>query len=66
MKNFLKIFIFIIGLVLLNSCAKPTVVNIVLPGDNELNCEQLESEVAESQKIKREIYVKEKLINFVV
>ena len=52
MKNFLKIFIFIIGLVLLNSCAKPTVVNIVVPGDEKLNCEQLENEVAETQKIK--------------
>jgi len=54
MKNFLKIFIFIIGLVLLNSCAKPTVVNIVVPGDEKLNCEQLENEVAETQKIKKD------------
>ena len=42
------------------SCAKPTVVNVVLPGDEELNCEQLEDAVAESQKIKREAeYAKE-------
>ena len=60
MKNFLKIFIFIIGLVLLNSCAKPTVVNIVVPGDEKLNCEQLENEVAETQKIKKDAeYAKE-------
>ena len=45
---------------MLNSCAKPTVVNVVIPGDEQLNCEQLENAVAESQKIKREAeYAKE-------
>jgi len=58
MIQFLKILI--IGLIFLNSCAKPTVVNIVLPGDKKLNCEQLENAVAESQKIKKEAeYAKE-------
>ena len=47
-------------MILLNACAKPTVVNIVLPGDDKLNCEQLENEVADSQKIKRDAeYAKE-------
>ena len=41
-------------MILLNACAKPTVVNIVLPEDDKLNCEQLENAVAESQKIKKE------------
>ena len=60
MKKFLGILVFGICIILLNSCAKPTVVNVVLPGDNELNCEQLEDAVAESQKIKREAeYAKE-------
>ena len=60
MKNFLGIVVFGISIILLNSCAKPTVVNVVLPGDDELNCEQLENAVAESQKIKREAeYAKE-------
>jgi len=59
-KKFLGVLVLSLSIVLLNSCAKPTVVNIVLPGDNKLNCEQLESEVAESQKIKREAeYAKE-------
>ena len=50
----------IISIILLYSCAKPTVVNVVLPGDEKLNCEQLENEVTESQKIKREAeYAKE-------
>ena len=54
MKNLLVIFIFSISIILLNSCAKPTVVNVVLPGDEKLNCEQLENEISESQKIKRD------------
>ena len=60
MKKLLGIVVLGISIILLNSCAKPTVVNVVLPGDNELNCEQLENAVAESQKIKREAeYAKE-------
>ena len=53
MKNFLKIFILIIGLVLLNSCAKPTVVNVVLPKDKNLNCEQLETSITDAQEFRR-------------
>ena len=54
MKKLLGNLIVGISLILLNSCAKPTVVNIVVPGDNELNCEQLENAVAETQKIKED------------
>ena len=43
-----------------NSCAKPTVVSVVVPGDDKLNCEQLEISVAETQKIKKDAkYAKE-------
>ena len=60
MKKFLGILVLSISLILLNSCAKPTVVNVVVPGDEKLNCEQLENAVAETQKIKREAeYAKE-------
>lgn len=60
MKKFQRIFVLIVSLILLYACAKPTVVNVVLPGDEKLNCEQLEDAVAESQKIKREAeYAKE-------
>ena len=60
MKKFVGILVLSISIILLNTCAKPTVVNIVLSGDNELDCEQLENAVAESQKIKREAeYAKE-------
>ena len=54
MKKFLAILVVGISIILLNSCAKPTVVNVVLPGDNKLNCEQLENEVVDAQKIKRD------------
>ena len=54
MKKFLVILVLGSSLILLNLCAKPTVVNVVIPGDEKLNCEQLENAVAESQKIKRD------------
>ena len=54
MKKNLKIFPLFVVLILLISCAKPTVVSTELPGDNELNCDQLEDAIAESQKMKRE------------
>ena len=52
MKKILGILV--LSLILLNSCAKPTVVDVVVSGDEKLNCEQLENEVAEAQKIKKE------------
>jgi len=52
MKKNLGILFFISTLILITSCAKPKVVNVVVPGDNELNCEQLENSIAEAQKLK--------------
>ena len=52
MKKILGVLV--LSLILLNSCAKPTVVEVVVSGDEKLNCEQLENEVAQAQKIKRE------------
>jgi len=54
MKKFMRIVVISISMIFLYSCAKPTVINVVMPGDEKLNCEQLENAVAESQKIKRE------------
>ena len=51
MKNFPTILV--LSFVLLISCAKPTVVNIVLPDDNKLNCEKLENSVADAQEFRR-------------
>ena len=60
MKKFLTILILGINLILISSCAKPTVVNVVLPEDEKLNCEKLEDAVTETQKIKKEAeYAKE-------
>ena len=58
-KSSLYVFL-VISIILLYSCAKPIVVNIVMPGDEKLNCEQLENAVAETQKIKKDAeYAKE-------
>ncbi len=55
-KNFtyLVLFLFIV------SCATPTVVNVIGPNDNELNCKELSAEIAranqyadEAQKAKK-------------
>ena len=54
MKKVLRILILGTSLILLNSCAKPTVVNVVMPEDEKLNCEELENAVAEAQKIKKD------------
>ena len=54
MKKFFVILVLGLSLIFLKLCAKPTVVNVVIPGDEKLNCEQLENAVAESQKIRRD------------
>ena len=60
MKKFLRILVLGVYLIFFTSCAKPTVVNVVVPGDEKLNCEQLENEIAETQKIKKDAeYAKE-------
>ena len=60
MKKILTNLLLYAGVALLYSCAEPTVVQVVMPGDRELNCGQLENAVAESQKIKRDAeYAKE-------
>ena len=37
------------------SCAKPTVVKIIQPGDDLLNCTELKQEIDETNKIKEEV-----------
>ena len=39
---------------LLAYCAKPTVVNVVMPGDEKLNCSQLKDEYQETRRFKQE------------
>ena len=53
MKKVIIILILGLNLILLNSCAKPTVVNVTLPKDNELNCEKLEDALADAQSFRK-------------
>ena len=53
MKKVIIILILGLNLILLNSCAKPTVVNVTLPKDNELNCEKLEDALADAQLFRK-------------
>lgn len=39
---------------LMTACAKPKVIDVVMPGDEELNCGQLKNAYAETQRLKRE------------
>ena len=52
MKKIIIILVLFSSLLLLNSCLKPTVVNITLPGDKELNCEKLENALTDAQKFR--------------
>ena len=53
MKKVVIILILGLNLILLNSCAKPTVVNVTLPKDKELNCEKLEDALADAQSFRK-------------
>ena len=53
MKKVIIILILGLNLILLNSCVKPTVVNVTLPKDNELNCEKLEDALADAQSFRK-------------
>jgi len=54
MKKLLGILVIGWGIVLLNSCAKPTVVDVVMPEDEKLNCEQLKEGFLETRRFKQE------------
>tara|TARA_B100002003_G_C13805975_1_gene397535 strand:- start:100 stop:594 length:495 start_codon:yes stop_codon:yes gene_type:complete len=56
MKKFLEILILGLSIILLNSCAKPTVVTIAMPEDNKLNCKQLKDEIHVAQRFRKEAY----------
>ena len=51
MKKFIGVLV--VSLILLSSCAKPTVVNVVLPNDQELNCKKLEDAVTDAQEFRK-------------
>ena len=51
MKKFIGVLV--LNLILLTSCAKPTVVNVVLPDDGKLNCKKLENAVTDAQEFRK-------------
>jgi hypothetical protein len=54
MRKIQLLLVLCLSILLLFSCAKPTVVNITQPGDKDLNCEMLKSEIAEVKKLKED------------
>ena len=50
----MRVFGIAFVLVLLAGCSKPTVVEVVMPGDEELNCGQLKNAYAEAERFKEE------------
>ena len=45
-----KAIISFLLLLLLNSCATPTVINVIGPNDNKLNCEELSMEITKANQ----------------
>tara|TARA_B100001250_G_scaffold66568_1_gene53095 strand:- start:4 stop:468 length:465 start_codon:yes stop_codon:yes gene_type:complete len=54
MKKISRILLIILILILPKSCAKPTVVDVVMPRDKELNCKELKDEYAETRRFRQE------------
>ena len=45
-----KILSMLFVILLVNSCANPTVVNVIQPNDNELNCKELSAEISKANQ----------------
>ena len=54
MKSFINILILLLFLASIQGCAKPTVVDVKMPRDKELNCEELKYEVFEAKRFRKE------------
>ncbi len=54
MKKISRILLIILTLVLIKSCARPTVIDVVMPRDKELNCKELKDEYSETRRFKQE------------
>ena len=50
----MRVLMFALPFVLLAGCSKPTVVEVLMPGDEELNCGQLKNAYAEAERFKEE------------
>ena len=53
MRKFVNNFIISLVLLSLISCAKPTVVNVTLPDDKNLDCQKLEDALNDAQEFRR-------------
>ena len=49
----IKVYLFI-SVLMIASCASPTVVDVMMPGDEKLSCAQLQNAYAETKRYKRE------------
>ena len=45
-----KLFSILCLFLICSSCATPTVINVIGPNDNELNCEELSAEIAKANQ----------------
>ena len=45
-----RIIIFVALVLFLNACATPTVINVIGPNDNKLNCEELSLEITRANQ----------------
>ena len=50
----MKKILILISIFFISSCATPTVVDVVMPGDEGLNCGQLQNAYAETKRYKKE------------
>ena len=50
----MRVLTFTFALLLLAGCSRPTVVDVLMPGDEELNCGQLKNAYAEAERFKEE------------
>ena len=49
-----KLIFIIIIIITFNSCAKPTVVDVSMPNDKNLDCKELNDEFYETRRFKKE------------
>ena len=62
-KNLWKKITFLVLFLFIVSCATPTVVNIIGPNDNELNCSELNVEIAKANQYADEAQKAKKLVH---
>ena len=58
-----KVLIFFTLFLFTTSCATPTVVNVIGPNDNELNCKELSSEITKANQYADEAQAAKKMNN---